>query len=498
MKYLADASQLEQFRRAKAMFEALGGYQDCAAKIEVCNEKIQLLQKEAYYKKAKDLEDIGQENQLREAITMFEQLGDFKDSRKQVELCRKAIAKIEAEREQAYLAACKAQEEIKTSDNAFRARDMFYALREYKDSKDRYAQCEKERERLRTAELLAKSAAERAARNKKKTIVLISIAAVFAMIVAAAILIPYFDRQEKIENAETLLAEGEYDKAVEAFEALGLTEDVARVKLQEARDIVAKKESSIYTLEAGWLYKELIRDYGMTELEEEMRAMYYNAGMEEMKDGYYISAASEFQNAGNYQDSAEKVKECHYLQGKKYIEDSKIDEAVSEFRSADDYQDAATLLNYSLARQTANTSLLDAEQYLLQLPTDLYDVADMLNVLNLYRDRLGSYTCTKFSSNDNNSQYYNTATVLIQYEKYLGYQKEAPEYNFYVVLGRITQSPDTFTPDGSDISFSTKLNLNSYTDTDWMEISLTGTQLKVVDIDGNDRDTYIFTKDQES
>ncbi len=118
-----------------------------------------------------------------EAIAVFEELGDFKDSREQIEACHTAINELAYQDAQALVTAGKYQEAILA----------FEALADFKDSKEKIQQCS------------------------------------------------YRIRKLAYEDAVALLEATKYAEAIQAFEALGDFED-SKAKVQSIKDLLLTME----------------------------------------------------------------------------------------------------------------------------------------------------------------------------------------------------------------------------------------------------------------
>ena len=87
---------------AKSIFEKLGDYKDSKSYFDKCDEKAEEVRKDAVYYKAmetKNQEILDMDKKienLEKAIQLFESVSEWKDAEKQAELCRKEIEEIKA------------------------------------------------------------------------------------------------------------------------------------------------------------------------------------------------------------------------------------------------------------------------------------------------------------------------------------------------------------------------------------------------------------------
>lgn len=207
---------------------------------------------------------------LKAAITIFEELGDYKDSKEQISSCKQEIDSI--------------QKEIEA----------------------------KKQEEERQAELQRKEADEKAKKNKRVAI----IAAAIAIVCIAGFLIvtKVITPNNNYNAAVKLMENGDYDGAIAAFESLGdyrdSEEKIKECKYQEANALM---ENGSYA-EALAIYTE-IKDFSDSETKiEECKAKSkeqdYNNAIALMNSGDYEKAIKAFEALEGYKDSNDKITEC--------------------------------------------------------------------------------------------------------------------------------------------------------------------------------------------
>lgn len=139
------------------------------------------------------------------------------------------------------------------------------------------------------------------------------------------------DKAARFENeyaaATALLAEGEYDNAKSAFEAL--------------------------------------KDYA--DAEKMAKESVYQKGKKQLADGQFDEAKATFESLEDYADAQTMVKESVYQKGGKLLTDGQFDEAEATFESLKDYSDAETMAKESVY-QKGKKQLADG-QYALALST---------------------------------------------------------------------------------------------------------------------------------
>lgn len=237
--------------------------------------------REAYYQEllgtAKQSSDIAE---LTNTAKKFDQLGDYQDSRNLAEHCRKRAAE-----EQAKLDA------------------------------------EKERQRV----LAAKREKERKTRNTRLGILagIAAVVVIAVIVVMNTVVIP----GQNYAKAEALLAAGEYEEAIAAFEALGDYKDSA-VKTQEA-------QSAVQAAEQAWL--------------EQQKADRYAQAMAFLEAEDYEQALNVLTSLGNYQNSEAQAelcrKEIDYAQAMNYLDANKDQKAYELLSYLGDFRDALDYLS---------------------------------------------------------------------------------------------------------------------------------------------------------
>ena len=163
---LALAKTKEEFLQLAGMYDSLRNYRDSkklaikcrnsASDIEERERYLKIDRKYTEYKyrlvMAKTKEDF------QKLAEMFDSLGDFRDSRKQVEVCKKSIAEHEEREryEDIYIPLCERQ---KRADNPWELGQLaneFYRLKEHFDCYERYVQCKEKKEKLENERLMRK------------------------------------------------------------------------------------------------------------------------------------------------------------------------------------------------------------------------------------------------------------------------------------------------------------------------------------------------------
>ena len=167
-----------------------------------------------YLKISNETDDI---DELNKCLKVFEALGDFKDSKKQIEICKQKIDEIINSKN--YDKAI----ELKNSGKYKEAIDVFDLILSYKDSSEQKEQC------LKAAQEVV--AANKQIKEKKKRKIKTIVISVTAIITSLAIAIPISISNSKYNDAIVLMAAGKYTEAINAFEELnGYSDSYVKIK----------------------------------------------------------------------------------------------------------------------------------------------------------------------------------------------------------------------------------------------------------------------------
>ncbi len=138
-------------------------------------------------------------------------------------------------------------------------------------------------------------------------------------------------------DALTLLGEGQYDEAREAFLALKNYQDAARM----AEEALYRKAQS---LEAAGDYEGAIAQFaalgGYSDAAVQILGVSYRQGAALMGEEKWDEASAAFARAGSYADAAERVLEPYYRKGLKLLADGDEIGAFAAFSKAEGFGDS--------------------------------------------------------------------------------------------------------------------------------------------------------------
>ncbi len=318
-----------------------------------------------------------------------------------------------------YDRVCLMQKSAKTADDYDEAARLFESIRlhGYEDCDERAEQCRTEAEKIVAAD--AKAAA---AKKKKKTTIGIASAAVIVIAVAAVVLtITVIIPTNKYKAAEGLLASGDYDGAVEAFERLGDFKDspdrilesiYAKAEAQfsageynRAIDLFAELEgfqdSADRILECKYAKAEALLTAGdydraivefaalrpNADVDERIKETRYVQGSALFSEKDYAGAITCFTAAGDYKDSNERVKEVRYAQAEAMFANEEYSKAIAEFESLGEYSNSAKRLEeirayvFELANEAfENEDYPNSIGFLMMIP-EYQGVQDRLEIV---------------------------------------------------------------------------------------------------------------------
>ena len=482
------------------------------------------------------------EKDFLEAEKRFEAMGNYKDAKAKTAYAKDKAAQCALNaakaREQEYEKLCQRQSEIKTSQEAFSVAEGFKSLGDYLESAKRSNACQKEAERLKEQEVLlqkeaqerkraakekakaereAKEAAEKAeqdakaaaakARKKKNATIagiaaaLVVVVAIAAVVYAKTVVIP----NNQIKAAEALLAEGDFEGAVEAFEEIGNQDRVIEILMTQADALIESGEE----WDAQWLLTNtLYEDYGYEPALEKFNQWQYSAGKSAMEEGDYWSASNYFDEIGDYENAVELRKYCDYQMALSDVKGRDFDDALSAFEELGDYEDSKTWALYCQAWSVAEDDIFAAEEYLIQLPEGFEDTGILMEHINTYRHWDKTYKLSSFSSSySNDKALYQSARVEVRYT----YDRHSDEMHLSFVVGvwnNEDAAGDSYSTyvDYEDQLTSIKLLGNSFSYTSgsqdngfWDELSVTANSITIYEkeydekFDKTDVKTYVFT-----
>ena len=176
------------------------------------------------------------------------------------------------------------------------------------------------------------------------------------------------DKAARFENeyaaATALLAEGEYDNAKSAFEALKDYADAEKMAKESVYQ-KGKKQLADGQFDEAKATFESLEDYA--DAQTMVKESVYQKGKKQLTDGRFDEAKATFESLEDYADAQTMVKESVYQKGKKQLADEQFDEAKATFELLEDYADAQTMVKESVYRK-GKKQLADG-QYDLALST---------------------------------------------------------------------------------------------------------------------------------
>ena len=204
------AMKMGSFVKAAEIFESIKKYKDSKELAKQCREKGEEAYRKAQYDKAVSLfENPNNEVDCEAAKIIFEELGDYKDSKSYLD---KYDEKVEEVRKDAvYYKAMETKNQVildmdKKIENLEKVIQLFESVSEWKDAKNQAELCRKEIEEIKAKQkaLELEEAKEKAKTKKRKKILSISIVSVIAVVVAFviilnAVIIPYNKYNQALE-----------------------------------------------------------------------------------------------------------------------------------------------------------------------------------------------------------------------------------------------------------------------------------------------------------
>lgn len=259
--------------------------------------------------------------------------------------------------------------------------DAVIAVRERKLT-DESRKAREENSRLNEEENKRRSAVKRKRRNRWRTVGVLA-----AVLAVAAVAVFWGLPALRYQKAVQLMESGQYEKASEAFAAMGSFRNAdaqateGRYKQAQALAEKGDLESLSKALE---IYQEL-GDYEDSALR--VQQTMYAIGEAYFADKQYDQAADRFQTLGDYEDSADQLKLCIYTQADELYQNEQYSLAQALFANVADYSDAAERVRgcqYAMAKDSEEAGD-DAQAAQLYLQAGDYEDAAQRYVECLYR-----------------------------------------------------------------------------------------------------------------
>ena len=299
---MESATDKDTFVKAAELFESIEEFKDSKVLANECRERGEEAYRQARYDKAVNLfENANNEETCKTAKCIFEELGDYKDSKSYLDMYDDKLEEIrkndiynEATETKNKRAVLDKDQEILDLD---KAAQLFESIADWKDAKNQAELCRKEieeinaerLERERQAEIARKEAERKAKRNKKIAIITMPIvcAIIAFIIVLNAVIIP----NGKYNDAIALMDAGRYTEAISAFEAMDGYKDSA-YKINECNTAILDNK--------------------------------YNDALALMDAGKLDEAYSAFIELGDYKDASEKAGDIRLQKTKDQLKNIKV------------------------------------------------------------------------------------------------------------------------------------------------------------------------------
>ena len=198
---------------------------------------------------------------------------------------------------------------LSTTGSCYNCHHKYEVLKSKMEHEYLYNQIEKREAERKALEEVNRQKKEKARKTVKRATLIVTIAIVM-FILTRQVIIPAIENEVAYRKATTLLQEGSYDQAVDAFEALDNYRDSSEMVLEskyQKANAFAKNQQHKEAIE---LWTQL-GDYA--DSQQRIVNINYQDALDLMGQGKYVSAAQIFEKLGDYKDSAELSKKCREL-----------------------------------------------------------------------------------------------------------------------------------------------------------------------------------------
>ena len=319
------ANSSEEFCEAKQKFEQLGDYRNSKKLVKECEEGSNNAE---YTEALTAMQNASSAEEFHEAGQRFSQLGGYRDSKKLAQECEERSNNV------AYTVASDVMHNANSIEEFYEAGQMFRALGSYRDSKARVAECEEKEEEAKRAEKERKEAERRAeeerreqqrmiaernkqiaAKKAKMRNVLVAVVCV-SIISLIGVYLKVIYPMMKYQEAEKLLAEGKYATAKRVFEKLSWDFDY--------------RDSSERVKETAYSFAEVLLEDGLYDFASEDITILDE--WDELDDRE--CAAEFFGEAGKYRDAEERRIETYFMTAEEAIKQGEKFRAVLLYRKS--------------------------------------------------------------------------------------------------------------------------------------------------------------------
>ncbi len=350
-------------KTAAAMFDAIG---DAEAKERAmqCRRLAEQARQKAIYQEATRIRDSGQRQPARldEAARLFLTVPDYKDSKRNAQVCMDEAESIRAE---LYDIAVRVMNVAGTESGTWDVAKKKLAnteLNGYRDVaqlREKAAWCYEEcvaaeQEAKRQAEERQRREAEIAAAKKKRNTicgVLAAVLVIAAVLVVTQVFIPW----NNYRNAVALQQAGEYEEAIKAFGALnGYRDSAAQIEACQT-GIKERYYQAAVALQQAGEYEEAIKAFGAlngySDSAAQIEACWtsikehdYQVAVALQQAGEYEEAIKGFEALNGYSDSAAQITETKYLKAKSLLAKGEYAGAAAILIEIQEYKDVRSLI----------------------------------------------------------------------------------------------------------------------------------------------------------
>ncbi len=358
----------------------LQGYND------YIRERNETIRKDSIYNDAqRQMQSAKTEDNFKSAATRFGLVSGYKDADSLMKEClEKAVV---TKKNTIYDKARELQNRGTISDLK-RAINEFSKIAGWKDADERKILCEKQIENIK----------ENKDKVKKKIIIITSIiiAVVAVFMITNLFIIP----NVRYSGAKSLMRDGKYEEAIEAFEELEdfkdseikILECEIRSKYEEAVELVGEGKYIEAVEKMGYesKYEAIIDEYN--EYINSLIKKFYDTAVVFMNESKYESALEIFNMISSYKDVKEKITECNNT-----ISQEKYDEAA-ELISEKKYEEALEILKEISGYEGVNAKITECNNAISQEKYE--EAAKLINeekyteALKVYKE-LGDYKDSK-------------------------------------------------------------------------------------------------------
>lgn len=338
---LENVSSVDEIEKWIHIYEDLGNFIDTSKEIKKCKDAIYEYEYLEIIRKIKNATTV---KEFENVIEQLKRFVGYKEAERKIQDCKDSINEIRYK--EAILRQESSSNDLEYNDVA----QLFDTLGDYKDSELRASDCREAANKLQK-------------RTQKRIRTIISaIIGIIVIVLAIVFILKVVIPNSQYKSAMNFKNQGDYESAIQTFSQISEYKDssyqmaicedeIKEIAYQEAMNLMegGKYDDAIEIFNSLSGYKSSLNNIRACQLQKE-----YNEALALMNDGKYDDAISKFTDLDDYEDSKEKIIACQayldlddYNTARNLMKEEKYKEAIDLFYSIYEYEDSSELITES-------------------------------------------------------------------------------------------------------------------------------------------------------